>query len=137
MIEDQTYSIAELAAEFDVTPRAIRFYEDRGLISPERVVQSRIYSHAERARLSWILRGKSVGFSLSEIGELLDLYDLGDGRMTQAKVTLNRCIDKIENLKRQRRDIDETIDELSKFCDTLETLITDGSLLKTGSDAGR
>ena len=128
MSEEPTYSIADLAAEFGVTPRASRFYEDRGLISPKRIGQSRIYSNADRARLSWILRGKRTGFSLSEIGELLDLYLLNDGRLTQAKVTLEKCRERISNLEKQRQDIDETIEELGGFCETLETMIADGSL---------
>jgi len=130
--DEQTYSIADLASEFGVTPRAIRFYEDRGLIAPKRAGQSRIYSPSDRARLSWILRGKRTGFSLSEIGELLDLYLLGDGRLTQAKVTLDKCRERISNLETQRQDIDETIAELGEFCDTLETMIMDGSMPKTG-----
>ena len=133
MNENTTYSIADLAAEFGITPRAIRFYEDRGLISPKRVGQSRIYSPADRARLSWILRGKRTGFSLSEIGELLDLYLLDDGRLTQAKMTLEKCRERITSLETQRVDIDETISELSEFCETLETMIADGSLPKAGS----
>src|SRR5262249_37647301 len=70
------YSIAELAREFAVTPRTIRFYEDEGLIKPQRQGLIRIYSSGDRARLSWILRGKRLGFSLGEIKELLDLYQV-------------------------------------------------------------
>ena len=133
MSDEQTYSIADLASEFGVTLRAIRFDEDRGLIAPNRAGQSRIYSPTDRARLSWILRGKRTGFSLSEIGELLDLYLLGDGRLTQAKVTLDKCRERISNLETQRQDIDETIEELGEFCDTLEPMTADGSLPKAGS----
>src|SRR4051812_49724928 len=78
--EKDAFSISDLCAEFAVTPRALRFYEDEGLISPERRGTVRIYSHRDRARLAWILRGKRGGVSLAEIREMIDLYDIGDGR---------------------------------------------------------
>ena len=84
------FSISDLSAEFGVTPRALRFYEDEGLIAPERRGTQRIYSQRDRARLAWILRGKRVGFSLSEIREMIDLYDVGDGRRVQRDVTIAR-----------------------------------------------
>src|SRR3954465_12488198 len=86
----RTYTITELCEEFGVTARALRFYEDEGLISPERQGLSRIYSWRDRARLAWILRGKRVGFSLSEIREMIDLYDVDDGRRGQKQVTAGR-----------------------------------------------
>jgi DNA-binding transcriptional MerR regulator len=74
-----SFTISDLSSEFDVTARALRFYEDQGLISPERMGLARIYSKRDRARLAWILRAKRVGFSLAEIREMIDLYDLNDG----------------------------------------------------------
>ncbi len=74
----KSYTITDLCEEFSVTPRALRFYEDEGLISPRRQGLSRVYGWRDRARLAWILRGKRVGFSLAEIREMIDLYDLGD-----------------------------------------------------------
>ena len=100
---------------FGVTARALRFYEDEGLIAPERRGTQRLYSERDRARVAWILRGKRTGFSLAEIRELLDLYDLGDHRQTQRLVTLERCKEKIATLERQRGDIDATITELQQF----------------------
>jgi DNA-binding transcriptional MerR regulator len=109
------YSIGDMCDAFGVTARALRFYEDEGLIAPERRGTQRLYSERDRARVAWILRGKRTGFSLAEIRELLDLYDLGDHRKTQRLVTLERCREKIATLERQRGDIDATITELQQF----------------------
>ncbi|MBB5714068.1 MerR family transcriptional regulator [Sphingomonas aerophila] len=114
------YSISDLSAEFDVTPRALRFYEDEGLIAPERRGTQRIYSHRDRARLAWILRGKRVGFSLGEIREMIDLYDLGDGRQAQRELTVERCRQRIATLCDQKRDIDAAIAELTDFISLVE-----------------
>ena len=123
MTEKTSFTIAELADEFGITARAIRFYEDSGLITPTRRGTARIYSSADRARLAWILRGKRVGFSLKEIGELLDLYERGEGREKQIRATLEKCEERLETLEQQKRDIADTMNELEEFCDTIrETL---------------
>jgi DNA-binding transcriptional MerR regulator len=119
--KQDAFSISDLCAEFAVTPRALRFYEDEGLIAPERRGTQRIYSHADRARLAWILRGKRVGFSLAEIKEMIDLYDVGDGRRVQKQVTLERCRDRIDLLENQKRDIDAHIAELQQFVQLLQS----------------
>ncbi len=121
----ENFGIADLCDEFGVTARALRFYEDEGLIAPERRGTARVYSHRDRARLAWILRGKRVGFSLSEIRELLDLYDLGDGRRSQRSATIARCRERIALLEAQKHDIDAAIAELIQFISLVEPTIAD------------
>lgn len=121
-LQREQFTISDLTAEFGVTARALRFYEDEGLISPSRSGLSRIYSKRDRARLAWIMRAKNVGFSLTEIKEMIDLYDLGDGRTRQRKVTLERCREKVARLTEQRDDIDAAIKELTDFIALVENI---------------
>lgn len=118
--ERQSYTITDLSEEFGVTARALRFYEDEGLIAPERQGLARIYSRRDRARLAWILRGKRVGFSLADIREMIDLYDADEEHEEQHRVTLAKCKARIELLTRQKDDIDAAIAELSGFVAALE-----------------
>lgn len=117
---ESTFTITELADEFDVTPRAIRFYEDKGLLSPRRNGMTRVYSHRDRARLILILRGKRVGFSLAEIKEMLDLYDVDNDQIEQARYLILKSRERIEALREQRDDIDQAMKELEVGCEKAE-----------------
>ena len=114
------YSIRQLCREFAVTPRTLRFYEDKGLLEPERAGVNRVYSGRDRARLQLILRGRRVGLSLAEIGELLALYDRQDGGASQMAASLVRFRAQVVTLKAQRDDLDAAIGELESGCAWLE-----------------
>jgi DNA-binding transcriptional MerR regulator len=105
----RTFTIRQLCLEFKCTPRALRFYEDKGLLNPARDGMNRVYSYKDRARLQLILRGKRVGLALSEIGEILDLYEVGDGGASQAAKSLRKFKERIVALESQKVDIDNAI----------------------------
>ena len=118
----ENWNIAELAKEFDVTTRTIRFYEDKGLISPERVGQRRVYHSRDRVRLQLIMRGKRLGFSLDEIQKMIDLYDADPTEAAQLKLFIEKLRERRELLERQRDDIDTVIFEIcerEKQCEKL------------------
>ena len=108
----RTYSISELYREFDVTARAIRFYEDQGLLEPERVGRRRVYHERDRVRLRLILRGKRLGFSLSEIREMFELYDTDPGEAGQLRYLLDKIHERRVILEQQRRDIEAVLSEM-------------------------
>jgi DNA-binding transcriptional MerR regulator len=108
-----TYSIGELAKQFDITTRSIRFYEDEGLLSPRRQGQQRIYTNKDRVRLKLILRGKRLGFSLAETGRLFELYDADNSSAAQLQKVLELISEKRRSLKQQMEDINVLLTELS------------------------
>ena len=110
--DTRTFSISELAREFDVTTRSIRFYEDQGLLNPTRQGQHRIYSRQDRVWLKLTLRGKRLGFSLAEIRELFDLYDADKSSRSQLQTMLGLVADKRETLQQQLEDIQMVLLEL-------------------------
>ena len=107
-----TYSISELAHEFDVTPRTIRYYEDEGLLTPQREGQTRIYSHKDKIRLKLTLRGKRLGFSLAEIRELFDMYDTDKSSKNQLNSMIKLIESKRSALRQQLEDIQMVMAEL-------------------------
>lgn len=117
------FSIGELAKEFDCTLRTLRFYEDKGLLNPKRDGMNRIYSRRDRARLKLVLMGKRVGFSLTEIRDMLDLYDLRDGQVTQLRVALDRFNGQIDVLRSQRQEIDQAIEELTRTVEIVSGML--------------
>lgn len=119
----ETYSIAELAREFDVTTRTIRFYEDKGLISPERRGQRRIYHARDRVRLQLVMRGKRLGFSLDDIQEMIDLYDADPTETQQLNLFLSKLRERRELLELQRVDIDTVISEIREREQQCEKLL--------------
>jgi len=114
----RTYSITQLCREFGATPRALRFYEEQGLLSPGRRELQRVYSYKDRARLQLILRGRRVGLSIAEIRDILDAYD-EEGEAAQNARALRVFRQRIEALEAQRREVDEAIDALNAAAERL------------------
>ena len=120
---NETYGIAELASEFGVTTRTVRFYEDKGLLAPMREGQRRVYSPRDRVRLRLIMRGKRLGLSLEEIGEIIHLYDVDPSEVTQLKHFVDVIRQRTEILESQKRDIDESLAELTRLEDQCTDLL--------------
>lgn len=117
---NRTFTIRQLCQEFGCTPRALRFYEDKGLLAPAREGLNRIYSTRDRARLALILRGKRVGLSLTEMRDILDLYEQDDGVAQQNAESLRKFREKVVAMERQRADLDKAIAELHEAIVALE-----------------
>lgn len=109
------FAIADLAREFDISTRAIRFYESKGLLHPERVGGTRIFRRRDRARLILILRGKRLGFSLRDISEYLSLYDTGGTHTAQVELLIEKVDERLALLERQRADLETTMTELAEI----------------------
>ncbi|MDP3745798.1 MAG: MerR family DNA-binding transcriptional regulator [Phenylobacterium sp.] len=115
-----TFTITQLCREFGATARALRYYEDQGLLAPARQGMARVYSYRDRARLQIILNGKRVGLSLAEIRDILSLYGQGDGEVAQNALALRKFRERIVAFERQRQEIDEAIDELRRASARME-----------------
>jgi DNA-binding transcriptional MerR regulator len=127
--EPRAYTITELAQEFDITPRAIRFYEDMGLLTPSRSGRNRVYSHRDRTRLKLTLRGKRLGLSLSEIRQLVEMYDSPSDTAPQLTAFLQVLAEHRRQLEQQREDIEITLAEIAQHEARCRSLLS--------GDAGR
>ena len=121
--DSRTYTISELAREFGVTPRALRFYEDKDMLHPARDGMTRVYSNRDRARLTIIVRLTRLGLPLADIREMLDLYVLDDGQRAQMRMSLDKFRKQVKELELQRSDIDTALTELRKGIAWLETQV--------------
>ncbi|MFL6947031.1 MAG: MerR family transcriptional regulator [Xanthobacteraceae bacterium] len=126
-VDREIFTIRDLVKECGVTARTLRFYEEKGLLSPRRDGLERLYTRRDRARLKYVLMGRNVGFSLDEVREMLDLYDLGDGQETQLRVALSKFHERLTRLERQKTDIERVIDELRRACDTVGRMLERGA----------
>lgn len=112
---EKIYSVTELAKDLGVTPRTIRFYEDQGLILPQRAGTTRVYTHRDRARMILILRGKRLGFSLKDIKEFLDLYVVDTTQVEQLRVLVTKVRGRIAQLEDQLQAVQTSLDELREI----------------------
>jgi DNA-binding transcriptional MerR regulator len=132
--DHKTFTITELAQEFDVTPRAIRFYEDVGLLEPARAGRNRVYTHRDRTRLKLTLRGKRLGLSLSEVKQLVDMYESPADTAPQLTAFLQVLQEHRLQLERQMEDIEVTLAEIAQHEERCKRLLSDaGVKAKRGS----
>lgn len=128
MMSETLMTIREMCDTYDVTPRTLRFYESKELLFPVREGQKRLFTKRDRARLKLILRGKRFGFSLEEIRQLLDLYDMGDQQATQLQRTYEVAQQRLQDMEEQRDELNEAIDDLReqlKWGEKILTSLTD------------
>jgi len=129
---DKIFSVTELARDLGVTPRTIRFYEDQGLISPQRAGNTRVYTHRDRARMILILRGKQLGFSLRDIKEYLDLYVVDTTQSEQLQHLVKKARERITQLESQLQAVKTTLTELRDIERvSLDTLTSRGIAVET------
>ncbi len=112
---DETFSISDLALEFAITTRTIRFYESRGLLAPERVGTTRTYSKRDRARLMLVLRGRNLGFTVEDVGQYLALYDADPGQQAQTQLLLDKVSSAISDLATKQADIAKALTDLCEI----------------------
>lgn len=129
----QTYTISELAREFDITTRTIRFYEEKGLIHPGREGQKRLYTPADRVRIKLILRGKRIGMTLQESAEVIDMYDPQHNNSAQMQSLLSSVEERRATLQRKKEDIDDMLDGLDEVQQLCEQALAENGDLATGT----
>jgi DNA-binding transcriptional MerR regulator len=127
--EPRTWAIGELASEFEITSRTLRLYEEEGLLKPQRIGMRRIYSEGNRVRLRLILRGKRLGWSLSEIKELFDLYDSSHGEEAQLELMLAKLEQRREMLEVQKLDIENALEDLERIVGNAQNALAE---IRTG-----
>lgn len=113
--DGHTWTIAEIARDFDVTLRTVRFYEEHGLVTPERRGRQRVFHPRDRIRLALVLRGKRLGFPLEEIKKIVDMYDAEPGEAGQLRYLLAQIGDRRRELEQRRRDLDDALAELDEL----------------------
>ncbi len=133
MTSQQTWSIAQLADEFDVTHRTIRHYEELGLLRPERRGTTRVFHRRDRTRLALILRGRRIGFPLDEIAKIVNMYDEQPGEVGQLTYLLDQIEDRRADLRRRLKDVQDSLDELDEIERRCQADLT---ALRTGTQAG-
>ncbi len=131
---EEMMTIREMCDAFDVTPRTLRFYESKELLFPVRDGQKRLFTKRDRARLKLILRGKRFGFSLEEIRQLLDLYDMGDQQHTQLARTYDIARERLADMERQRDELTEAIDELKDQLKWGEKIVASSGTTKKAAE---
>jgi DNA-binding transcriptional MerR regulator len=131
----RSFTITELALEFDITPRAIRFYEDVGLLQPQRAGRNRVYTHRDRTRLKLTLRGKRLGLSLQEIKQLVDMYDSPSDTTQQLQAFLTVLGEHRRQLEQQREDLEITLAEIAQHEARCRTLLADAPAAATNPNA--
>ncbi|MDQ5947463.1 MAG: hypothetical protein QG619_2895 [Pseudomonadota bacterium] len=140
LLDSQTFSISDLAREFDITPRTIRFWEDQGLLFPRREGQTRVFSRRDRTRLKLALRGKRLGLSLARIKEMISMYDTAHDETPQLVKFLDVLAERRAAYERQREDIEAVLDEIAGFeqvcCELLAKEAAAGALSEKGAFSG-
>jgi DNA-binding transcriptional MerR regulator len=130
---DEYVRIGEMAKEFGVTLRTLRFYEDKGLLKPKRDGSTRLYSRRDRARLKLILLGRKVGFPLRDVKQIMDLYDPTGNNARQLKLALDKSEKQLRRLHTQRESIDEAIKDLSKTMAAVRQRLAERTMTPAGS----